>query len=330
MNARVAVVVRTKDRPLLLRRALRSILAQSHEDYVVVVVNDGGDESDFASVLDEFGPLLGERLHPVRHARSLGRWPSATAGVDAVDSEFIVIHDDDDTWGPDFLATTVAHLDAHAESAGVSVRTTIIWESIEGDRITELGRDVFHPSMTDLLLADHLYKNRFVPISFLYRRSLYRELGGFNEELQVVGDWEFHIRALTAARIDFLPDEGLAFWHQRPGTEGAAGNSVIDLDHLHDRYDRLVRDERLVAYVREYGSGLPLYLTHLLHEQRRLAVDETRAAMRDELHAQLGPLRDQIDRLQAIADDGFIPILRRKYWALRRRLSGTRTPDPQN
>lgn len=293
MSVRVAVVVRTKDRPLLLRRAFESILAQTFGDYVVAVVNDGGDETEFEALLSEYSSRFGARLRPVRHARSLGRWPSATAGVDSVESEFIVIHDDDDTWGPEFLSTTVAHLDAHPESAGVSVRTTIVWERLDGDTITELGREIFHPFMTDLLLADHMHQNHFVPISFLYRRSLYEELGGFAQDLQVVGDWEFHIRALSAARIDFLIQEGLAFWHQRPDSAGANGNSVIDLDHLHDRYDRLVRDERLVAYVRKHGSGLPLFLTHLLHAQRRQAVDEIRSALRDELAAQLAPLHDR-------------------------------------
>lgn len=330
MNARVAVVVRTKDRPLLLRRALESILAQSFGDYVVAVVNDGGDAAEFDAVLGEFASRFGERLQPVRHARSLGRWPSAIAGVDSVESEFIVIHDDDDTWGPEFLATTVAHLDAHPESAGVSVRTTIIWERVDGDTITELGREIFHPFMTDLLLADHMHQNHFVPISFLYRRKLYEELGGFAEALQVVGDWEFHIRALTAARIDFLIEEGLAFWHQRPESAGPDGNSVIDLDHLHDRYDRLVRDERLVQYVREHGSGLPLYLTHLLHAQRRQAVGEIQSAMRDELRAQLAPLHDRIDQLQAAVDDGFVPTLRRKYWGVRHRLTGSRAKNAQD
>ena len=41
--SRVVVVTRTKDRPVLLRRAMESVLSQSFQDWVHVVVNDGGD-----------------------------------------------------------------------------------------------------------------------------------------------------------------------------------------------------------------------------------------------------------------------------------------------
>ena len=40
MPYRVAVVVRTKDRPYFLRRALADVAAQSFHDAVVIVVND--------------------------------------------------------------------------------------------------------------------------------------------------------------------------------------------------------------------------------------------------------------------------------------------------
>ena len=39
----VAVLVRTKDRPRFLRRALANIAEQTFTDYTVCVINDGGD-----------------------------------------------------------------------------------------------------------------------------------------------------------------------------------------------------------------------------------------------------------------------------------------------
>ena len=42
-QATVAVVIRTKNRPLFLARALDSVLAQTYEDWVGIVVNDVGD-----------------------------------------------------------------------------------------------------------------------------------------------------------------------------------------------------------------------------------------------------------------------------------------------
>ena len=42
-HARVAVITRCKDRPVFLRRAIGSVLTQTFDDWVHVIVNDGGD-----------------------------------------------------------------------------------------------------------------------------------------------------------------------------------------------------------------------------------------------------------------------------------------------
>ena len=39
---KVAVITRTKDRPIFLKRALLSVSSQTFSDYIHVVVNDGG------------------------------------------------------------------------------------------------------------------------------------------------------------------------------------------------------------------------------------------------------------------------------------------------
>jgi glycosyltransferase involved in cell wall biosynthesis len=41
-NLSVSIIVRTKDRPKLLKRALQSIAAQIYRPIEVVLVNDGG------------------------------------------------------------------------------------------------------------------------------------------------------------------------------------------------------------------------------------------------------------------------------------------------
>ena len=43
LDATVGIITRTKDRPVLLKRALESVVNQSYEDWHLVIVNDGGD-----------------------------------------------------------------------------------------------------------------------------------------------------------------------------------------------------------------------------------------------------------------------------------------------
>ena len=97
--ATVGIVVRTKDRPHFLARALRSITSQTYADWHAFVVNDGGDPAAVAGVVGELDAADRARVTVLDHASSLGRWPSANAGVRAATesgASYLVLHDDDD------------------------------------------------------------------------------------------------------------------------------------------------------------------------------------------------------------------------------------------
>lgn len=266
--ATVGIVVRTKDRPHFLRRALGSIAAQTYDDWQAFIVNDGGSPALVAAVVDELSAEDRARVTVIDHPESLGRWPSANAGVRASSTPYLVLHDDDDTWAPTFLATTVAYLDAHPLAPGVVSKIEIVWESGSASSgFVETGREVFQAHLADPLLGSTLLFNRFVPIGFLYRRALHDEIGLYDESLSVVGDWEFNLRVLSRWALSYVGEAPLAFWHQRPSVSGADGNSVSAAGDDHEKFDALVRDAALRSYVSENGLGLVLYLTKFIDQR---------------------------------------------------------------
>ncbi|WP_156760940.1 glycosyltransferase family 2 protein [Microbacterium karelineae] len=280
---RVAIVVRTKDRPRFLDRALRSITAQTETAWECVVVNDGGDPGAVDDMVARVPEQHREKVRVLHRRESHGRWASANAGVLTTTAPYLVLHDDDDSWHPEFLERAVRYLDSerNARRGGVVSRIEIVWERAgdDGD-LTEIGREIFQQQLTAPTLGDTLLFNRFVPIGFVYRRELHDELGLYDESLPVVGDWNFALQVLTRGALEYLDDDTpYAYWHQRPGQSGADGNSVISSDRLHRRFDAQIRDEALREYVDEHGSGLALYLTKYIDQ--RLAEMETR--IRDDI-----------------------------------------------
>ncbi|PKI92059.1 glycosyl transferase [Actinomycetales bacterium SN12] len=265
---RVSIVVRTKDRPDFLSRALLSVTAQAYESWEAIVVNDGGDRAAVAAVIDAVGqPDHRERIRVIDHAESRGRWVSANAGVLASTGEFLVLHDDDDSWHPQFLARATEYLDHHPERQGVVSRIEIIWERAEHGRFVEESREEFQAQLSAPLLSDTLLFNRFVPIGFLYRRSLHAELGLYDDTLPVVGDWDFNLKVLARGPLEYLADEPLAYWHQRRGATGNAANSVAGARSDHSAYDARIREEALRRWVAQNGAGLVLYLTKFIDQR---------------------------------------------------------------
>ena len=94
----VSAVIPTRGRPELLRRAVRSALAQTLRDIEVVVVIDGPDPVTHG-VLQELAQQ-DSRLRVLALPSSVGGSDARNRGVDAAAGEWIAFLDDDDEWLP--------------------------------------------------------------------------------------------------------------------------------------------------------------------------------------------------------------------------------------
>lgn len=246
-SAEVAIVTRTKSRPVLLERAIESILGQGYDDWVHVIVNDGGDQDELETTLREFKTQYKGRLTTIHNDPSKGMEAASNIGVKATKSKYLVIHDDDDSWSPHFLAKTVSHLTKNKLPTvkGVITHSQRIIETIENGKIRTLSREPFNNWLNSVTLYRIAASNPFPPISFLFERSVWKELGGFREDLPVLGDWEFHLRFASKYDIDVIKEE-LAFYHHRPHlADGVDANSIFGWGGKHEFYDALLRNEML-------------------------------------------------------------------------------------
>ena len=315
LSPAVAIIMRTKNRSLLLDRAVRDVVGQSFQDWTLVVVNDGGDPLEVDPVIDRHRQELAGRVHVLTHESSKGMEAASNAGIAASSSEFIAVHDDDDTWHPEFLQRTVEYLRSTQE-AGVGVRTEIVFERLVDGGVEEISREIFEPGIRAISLFDTLRSNRCVPISLLYRRSVHDAVGYFDETLDVVGDWEFLLRVLQHNSIGFIDGEPLAFWRQRRESTGDLGNSVIVADQAHHVFDRAVRERYLRSYVSETGLGGLLYLTR--HQDGEIGHFHHRQTYSEGLLREiLERTKHTEERLQAleaaVSDASLVSLVRRRF-----------------
>ena len=103
----VSIIVRTKDRPKLLKIALKSIFAQTYRPIEVVLVNDGGCALD----IDEIRAILGDvSLNYIRLEKNTGRAHAGNVGIENANGEYIGFLDDDDEFYPEHIATLIEFL----------------------------------------------------------------------------------------------------------------------------------------------------------------------------------------------------------------------------
>lgn len=296
------MVVRTKDRPFFLNRALVDIDAQTFTNYVVVVVNDAGDPEQVDAVIAGAPAGVRARTHVLHRARSVGMEAATNAGLKASMSQYCAIHDDDDLWEPAFLERTVDFLDTNPSAEMVAVRIIIRFEEeVDGEYI-ETRREPLMGHLQAITIEDLFVTNRVVPIGLLYRRSLHDDVGYFNESLPVVGDWEFNMRVAAKHEIELL-DEPLAYWCQRPTAEGTAANSVFGMVARHLEYDLKVRAAAIREDLAQGASTGPyLFQAHLHHEVIRQQERAERQAT-DHFNRRLDELNRRLDELNRRLDD---------------------------
>jgi glycosyltransferase involved in cell wall biosynthesis len=291
-HARVAVITRTKNRPLLLERALDSVLNQRFPDWTHVVVNDGGDPDAVRRAIAPRQERYGERLTLIDNPQSVGMEAASNIGVRASSSEFLVIHDDDDSWHPDFLARCVAFMDSGdkpllgCDYGGVICHSVRVDEEMHADGVRVVSSEPFNTWMDAVSLSRLAAGNTFPPISFLFRRDVLDRVGPFREDPPVLGDWDFHLRACAQYEIGLVP-ELLANYHHRISLQSSEyGNTVIAEERKHRAYDTLYRNELLRRDLQEGKAGLG----YLVNFGRSF----------DRLHAQIYPLERLLTRLSEI------------------------------
>src|ERR1700693_1414280 len=189
--APVSVVVRTRNRPALVREALESLRGQPAPPPQVLLVNDGGASVAGlpAAFAGAFEVILEER--PERQGRS----SAANRGVSRAGQELWAFLDDDDLCYPDQLERLMrAHRSGpeplvYSDAVtAVYARREEVWEPLH--RTLQYSLD-FDP---DLLLLVN-----YIPLhTLLLPRALFKAAGGFDETLEYSEDWDFLIRLSLA------------------------------------------------------------------------------------------------------------------------------------
>jgi len=181
----VSVVVRTRNRPSLLREALDSLRAQTFTDFETLLVNDGGERPPD----DALHPAPGVGLTLLDREPPHGRAIALNAGLDAARGRYIAYLDDDDLFRPEHLETMTRFLSGSDEYHVVYGDVEQIEQTLgedgryrDGRRLTVYGRPFD---------AHRLLSSNYIPlIGLVHRRTEER----YDPAFDVFEDWDFLIR----------------------------------------------------------------------------------------------------------------------------------------
>ncbi|MBM7824862.1 glycosyltransferase involved in cell wall biosynthesis [Arcanobacterium pluranimalium] len=275
---------------MLLTRALGSVAAQNFEDFELIVVNDAGDPAPVEACVSQLPQPARDRVTIIHRDKASGREAAISPGLEVATGDYITIHDDDDTWAPQFLERCVEFLDAHPDHVAVAARCDVVREKIDDDgTITEVGREVLDANRSWWTLTDTLVESYSPPIAQVIRRDVAVRLGGWNGNMQTQADWDFSVRLLAQGSAGFIDGEPLAHWHHRQDAQGAMGNSIFLASDDHISANLLARDRYLRAEINHADNDH--FETQL---GQALQIAEYYKRLSQELHQQIDALHSAL------------------------------------
>jgi glycosyltransferase involved in cell wall biosynthesis len=250
MSPSVSIVVRTKDRPRLVERALASVAAQTYRPIDVVVVNDGGVALDRERLV---AALAGVRLALIELPHSGGRAHAANVGLQAADGDLVGFLDDDDELLPGHVAALVPHAGRSGVGAVYSDCEMVRRElGPDGEIVSEASAGRFFLSRD--FSAEVLLLENYIPlICVLFTREALASTTGFDERLELFEDWDLYLQVARRFAFHHVP-EVTARYVQWSASSQVAFSGAIDggaeyLQVLAKNLDR-VRPETILAYYR--------------------------------------------------------------------------------
>ena len=198
----VSVVIPTRDRPEYLARSLVSALEQRKVRAEVLVVDDGSR----TSVASRLTPEARRRARIVRHDAARGVCAARNTGISTARAPWLAFLDDDDLWAPTKLRTL---LDLAAETGAGYVFSGGITIDADGKVLGAQEAPSAGEQLHRALLAESVIP--YIPSNLVARTELVKSAGGFDTDLNVLGDWDLAVRLSATARAAMTPEHLVAY-----------------------------------------------------------------------------------------------------------------------
>jgi len=232
---KVSVVLPAYDVRPYIATAITSVLAQTHPDWELVIVDDGSSDGTHEVAAAFTDP----RIHLIRQENA-GVSAARNRGLAEASGEAVLFLDGDDWIAPDALARLVKALAAgDAVAACGTVRFVAEDGKTPGHATARRAR---RGDLIERLVVTNLFVNGG---HILIRRAAITAAGVFATDLRYGEDWEYWCRLALLGRFAGVDDPPVLFVRQRPS--GAYLRMANDPDSFAPSLNAVFNNPALLA-----------------------------------------------------------------------------------
>jgi len=205
----ISIIIPAYNREASIALAIESVLRQSWMDFELIVVDDCSADGTRA-VAEE---LADPRIRVVQTPTNRGAGGARNFGVAQARADWIAFQDSDDEWLPEKLTRQMSRLKQMTDADACYCGMVVVGEADGPDggpdgsrsKVSYLPeRYIRNPEgdIHDILFLYSLISTQTLVI----QRTLFEHLGGFDESLPALEDWEFSIRMSEGRQVAFVDE----------------------------------------------------------------------------------------------------------------------------
>lgn len=213
--SKVDILVPAFNAAHFLPGAIESVIAQTEEDWRIVLVDDGSTDNT-REVAAPYLERLGSRMVYV-YQENRGLPAARNTGIRNSDSPLLALLDADDLWLPNRLADTLARFHADPELG-------LTYGGIVRFREPGVALDTFYGNtgQSEGHVAEAIYTRSIdLPCpTITFRRACVDAAGYFDETMRATEDRDMWLRIAQHFRVGFIPE--VLAWYRMSGSSMSA------------------------------------------------------------------------------------------------------------
>ena len=204
-NKLVSIIIRTKDRPNLLQRAIDSVYSQTYPNIEIVIVNDSG--CDVSKIVNHYKNLkpdkgLVRKIEHIVNKTSLYRPGAGNVGIKAAQGKYIGFLDDDDYYFANHVEEHVKAQTKKKSPVSISIGTEAIEKIVK--KSAQRQRRVFRYPREINKISLLFFENYFPFNTIMFQKEITKKIGFLDEKRFVLEDWDFIIRIFLNYKPAFV------------------------------------------------------------------------------------------------------------------------------
>ncbi|MDP2654675.1 MAG: glycosyltransferase [Candidatus Omnitrophota bacterium] len=228
----VSIIMATYNHAEFIENAVRSVLAQTFQDFELIIVDDGST--------DNTGKIVQENIKSEKikycYQKNMGAAGARNNGLRMAVGEFVVFFDSDDLLYPKYLERQIETMRRAESDMAVCDFDLVYWDGTRKNVIIGIqSQDQFY---------QWIIQNQSPPVATMIKRNVVAAAGFFDESLFNTEDYDLFLRILAGGAVVAHTHETLCdYTIHKVGISEQIENKIKDKAKIINKLSRMLMEK---------------------------------------------------------------------------------------